>query len=103
MKLLLAIKEGFTGWIQAVAGVVGTLLDRYNPLRVIQLIEDENGQFEAKFDAQTVAERLTSEHVRISEAQIVAGDWSSLSATLPGSRVELILQSRRFLFSPLDL
>ena len=103
MKALLAIAEGFTRWIDSVAGTFVIWLDRFTPPRVVKLVEDENGEFVLRMDEPTGAASPASERVRISEGKIIDAVPDSLSMSVPGSRVELLLQPGRFLFRPLEL
>jgi general secretion pathway protein L len=103
VKALFAIADGFTRWIDSVAGTFVIWLERYTPPRVVKLVENESGEFVLRIDESIGAPSPVSEPVRISEGKIIDAVADSLSTALPGSRVELILQPDRFLFRPLDL
>ena len=87
----------FTTWTGSVAGAIIAGLDRVASPRVVRLIEDEAGGFavEAPPKAETAPARLSFVNGAFSPANLTAG--------FKGSRVEIVLQPKRFLFRPLEL
>ncbi len=103
MKASVAIEEAFSHWIDSVGDTVATLLGRLAPPRTVRLSEDGDGIFVVQADEETAGSNLTGERIRIVDGQIDHNKSARLAATLSGSRVELMLQSERFIFRPLEL
>jgi general secretion pathway protein L len=84
-------------WTGSVAGAIIAGLDRVVSPRVVRLIEDEDGGFSvvAPSRSDTAPAQLT----------FAGGTFSPphLAAVFRGSRVEIVLQPKRFLFRPLEL
>ncbi len=97
MKLLHAMAAFFRGWTDSVAAAVIAAFDRLSSPRVVRLIEEDNGGFAV----ESVA-RPDNMPARIG---FVDGALSApnLASTFKGSRVEIVLQPKRFLFRPLEL
>ena len=102
MKALLATAAGFSHWIDSVAWGLASLLDSFSPPRLIRLVEVETGKFVRRMEPLAPFASSADERVRILENSLIDVP-ASLAAALPGSRVELVLQSARFLFRPLEL
>ncbi len=104
MRALPAIAEGFSRWIDSVAGTVVTLLGSLASPRVVELVEDENGEFVLRMIGEQIAGASSAgERIRIAKGQIVNAVPDSMATALSGSRVVLMLQPGRFLFQPLEL
>jgi general secretion pathway protein L len=97
MKMRETIGTILTAWTGSVAGAIVAALDRVVSPRVIRLIEDEEGGFALEAQA-----RVENAPVRLT---FVDGAFSPshLAAVFRGSRVEIVLQPKRFLFRPLEL
>jgi general secretion pathway protein L len=97
MKLLVSIGAILNAWTGSVAAAVIAGFDRVVSPRLVRLIEGENGGFAVETSAK-------SENV---PARIAFADGTlsgpNLAPTFGGSRVEIVLQSTRFLFRPLEL
>jgi len=122
MRMLGGITSSFWRWIDSVVRTVDGLAERYRSRRLIRLVENDDGTFtfQTAKTAGTIVDRLTPQKLwpshkravgrtlapigsRIEDGVIVEslpGDWIS---ALRGSRVEVILQPRHFLFRPLEL
>src|SRR5262249_52482025 len=85
-----------TAWTTSVAAAIVAGLDRLVSPRVVRLIEDDAGQFSV--------ERVTRGDGAPSRVAFADGALSgdNLAQTFRGSRVEIVLQSKRFLFRPLE-
>ncbi len=103
MKALSVIADALSRWIDSVAGTVVAWHGWLAPPRVIKLVENEAGEFAVRADQQIADLSSTSEHIRIVEGKIVDAVPAGAAESLPGSRVELVLRSDRFLFAPLEL
>ena len=102
IKLLSPIRAAFSRWIVSVVEAVAILVDRYKPPPVIELAEGNDGAF--GFGRGT--QQMQTHHTQpgpIGEAELLAAPSNGLARMFAGNRVELSLQSRRFLFSPLEL
>jgi len=97
MKLFPSIGAILRAWTGSVASAIIAGFDRIVSPRVVRLIEDENGGFAVEASA-------ASENVPAA-ISFADGAFSApnLAATFRGSRVEIVLQARRFLFRPLEL
>src|SRR5258707_2446910 len=97
MKFLQAIVAFFHGCTDSVPAAVIAGFDRVSSPRVIRLIEQDNGGFavETAGKSENVPRRLAFADGSFSAA--------NLASMFRGSRVEIDLQPKRFLFRPLDL
>src|SRR4051794_29967225 len=97
MKFLQPIGTFLRGWTDSVAAAVIAAFDRVWSPRLIRLVEQDNGNF-------TVETAGKSENL---PRQLAFADGSFSAANLAplfrGSRVEIDLQPKRFLFRPLEL
>ena len=97
MNYLSAIGAVITAWTASVAAAIVAGLDHLVSPRVIRLIEDDAGQFAVERVA-----RADNAPSRVSFADgALTGE--NLAQTFRGSRVEIVLQPKRFLFRPLEL
>jgi len=103
MKILSAVAQGFSYWIESVAETVITLHGWLAPPRVIQLVEGDAGEFAVRTNQQITQTTSTSELIRITDGRIVEALPAGMAANVSGSRIELMLRADRFLFAPLEL
>jgi general secretion pathway protein L len=84
-------------WTGSVAAAIVAGLERVVSPRVVRLIEDEQGGFvvEAQAKGENVPARLSFADGAFSPA--------NLAALFKGSRVEIVLLPKRFMFRPLEL
>jgi general secretion pathway protein L len=97
MKLFQAIVAFFRSWTDSVAAAVIAAFDRVSSPRVIRLIEQDNGGFAVESAGKS--ENMPA-HIAFADGSLSA---PGLAPMLKGSRVEIVLQPRRFLFRPLEL
>jgi general secretion pathway protein L len=97
MKLFPSISAVFAAWTGSVAAAVVASFERMVSPRLIRLIEEEDGGFkvEAEGNAENLLMRLHFEGGALST--------QGLAPALKGSRVEIVLLPKRFLFRPLEL
>ena len=103
MKRLRQVIEAISCWIDSVATTVNSLLERMRSQRHVQLIEEGQDTFTFRLADGAGNSNLPDHRVQISNGSIVdtlPPKWVSI---VRGSRIELVLQSSRFLFRPLDL
>jgi general secretion pathway protein L len=123
MTMLGNITDAFSRWIDSVVKSIDDLVERYRSRRLIRLVENDDGTFTfqtGNTTNKTIARLTTrkfwrsgkyvgkqgmlapvgSRFVDGSLAESLPVDWM---AALRGSRVEVILHPRRFLFRPLEL
>jgi general secretion pathway protein L len=103
MNALSLITEGFSRWIDSVAGTVLNLHAWLAPPLVITLVEGDAGEFTIRADRQNADPSSTGERIRMAEGKVIDALPASMAENLPGSRVDLVLRSDRFLFRPLEL
>src|SRR3954466_15503428 len=97
MKFLQAIVAFFRGWTDSVAAAVIAAFDRVSSPRVIRLIEQDQGGFAVESAGKS--ENLP-QHLAFTDGSF---SGANLAPMFRGSRVEIDLQPRRFLFRPLEL
>jgi general secretion pathway protein L len=102
MPAIVAIRDLFSQWIDCVADFVFSLLGRFSSLRTVRLIEVEDGEFVPNVNQDFSDPHLMHECIRLGDGQIEHANSTALAA-LSGNQIELVLQSDRFIFRPLEL
>ena len=97
MKLLEPVTAILRGWTDTVAAAVIAAFDRVSSPRVIRLIEQDDGGFAVEGAGKS--ENLPR-HLAFADGSFAE---SNLAPMFRGSRVEIDLQPKRFLFRPLEL
>lgn len=97
MNLFKTIGATLNAWTGSVAAVVIAGLDRVVSPRIVRLVEGEDGAFAV--EATGKGDSLPS-RIAFSDGALSA---PNLAALFRGSRVEIVLQPKRFLFRPLEL
>ena len=97
MKLFQTIRATLSAWTGSVAVAIIAALDRIVSPRVVRLVESDDGGFtvEAAGKAENVPARIGFADGALS--------GPNLAALFKGSRVEILLQPKRFLLRPLEL
>jgi general secretion pathway protein L len=96
MNLVKDIGAVIGAWTASVAAAIIAALDRIVSPRVMRLVEDDEGGFVLQ------GARADNAPARVTFADgAITG--SNLAQTFRGSRVEIVLQPKRFLFRPLEL
>src|SRR5262245_47630729 len=101
MKLLRQIIEAISFWIDSVAATINSTFERTRSHRRVQLVENEIGTFTLHLVDGGKNSNLPDQRVQISNESIVQALPAKWLSVLRGSRIELVLQSSRFLFRPL--
>ena len=96
-----SIGEVFSCWIDSVSTFVASLLSRFASPRAVRLVEDENGEITVQ--AAVTSDTNSAYRARMNGGKIDLGDAPTPEATILGNHVDLLLQSDRFLFRPLEL
>jgi general secretion pathway protein L len=97
------LAQGFSSWLDSVAGTVATLMGRLETPRIIEFVETDNGEFELRASEDAPGAPSSHERIRISEGQVAGTMSARIAAIVAASRVELVLAPDRFLFRPLEL
>src|SRR3954466_5299590 len=97
MKLLPTIGAILTAWTGSVAAAIIAGFDRIVSPRVVRLVEGDDGRFAVETAGRT---DNAPSHIGFADGALSA---PNLAPLFRGSRVEIVLQSRRFLFRPLEL
>jgi general secretion pathway protein L len=97
------IAEEFSRWIDAVASTAVATFDRFSTQDTVKLIEDDNGELLMQTDKQDSIIGTTPQRIRIVDGQFDQTAPEIIASAFPGSRIELFLQSQRFLFRPIEL
>jgi general secretion pathway protein L len=107
MTILSPVQEGFSRWIDSVAGTVSGLTHRLRPNHDVRIVEEAPDTFtlRAANDGRTSGRKssLPDRQIRIADGVIadpLPADWARM---LRGSRAEMVLRPNRFLFRPLEL
>jgi len=95
-----SINEAFSRWFDSVAESTASLLGHFSSPRMLRLVEQKNGDFALEANNENPGADFTRDRIRIVEGRI---DHDRSAAMLAGSHIELVLQSERFLFRPLEL
>jgi general secretion pathway protein L len=110
MNILPPVREGFSRWIDSVAGTVNGLLHRLRSNHDVQIIEGAPDTFTLRVADGRKTSRKSNRKPDLPDRQIrIAG--GALAEPLPagwakmlrGSRAEMVLRPNRFLFRPLEL
>ena len=97
MKPFQAIGGILSAWTSSVAAAIIAAFDRVSSPRVIRLIEEADGGFAVQ--AAGKSENMPA-HIAFVDGSLAA---ANLAPMFKGSRVEIVLQPKRFLFRPLEL
>src|SRR5215471_7753087 len=103
MSAVRQLIDGFLRWIDCVAVTIVAAAGRFASRQVVQLIERERGTFTLRASGRREKSKLPDEKVEITEGEVFASAPQKIAAMLNGSCAELVLQSDRFLFRPLEL
>jgi general secretion pathway protein L len=97
MNLLKTIGAPLSAWTGCVAAALIALMERVVSPRVVRLVEGEDGGFavEATGKAESMPSRIAFADGALS--------GPNLAPLFRGSRVEIVLRPKRFLFRPLEL
>ena len=97
MNLSKTIGATFDAWTGSVAGAVIAGLDRAVSPRVVRLVEGADGEFAVEGGDNSDS---TPSRIAYADGTLSAPNLASL---FRGSRVEIVLQARRFVIRPLEL
>ncbi|MEA2884601.1 MAG: ral secretion pathway protein [Bradyrhizobium sp.] len=97
MKLLEPVTAILRGWTDTVAAAVIAAFDRVSSPRLIRLIEQDDGGFAVNSAGKS---ENWPRHLAFADGSFAE---QNLAAMFRGSRVEIDLQPKRFLFRPLEL
>ena len=107
MNILPPVKEGFSRWIDSVAGTVNGLLHRLQPNHEVLIIEGAPDTFTLRVAVgvgkSAKKPSLPDRPIRIADGMLsdpLPAEWAKM---LRGSRAEMVLRPNRFLFRPLEL
>ncbi|MFZ2094362.1 MAG: PilN domain-containing protein [Pseudolabrys sp.] len=103
MKLLRQIIEAISFWIDSVAATINSIFERTRSHRRVRFVENEHDIFTLHLADGGKNSNLPDQRVQISNGSIVETLPPKWLSILRGSRIELVLQSSRFLFRPLEL
>ncbi|MBB5048567.1 general secretion pathway protein L [Rhodopseudomonas rhenobacensis] len=97
MRALAAIGALFLGWAQLIAAMIVAGIDRVISPKQVRLVEQDDGGFLLHAAS---ADKIGALPVGLTEGETPS---EAAAASLRGSRVEIRLAPRRFLFQPLEL
>lgn len=97
MTLLQTTRDIFRSWTNSVAVALIAGFDRVASPKVIRLTEEDDGAFSLQAQGKTAQ---APKRIAMVDGVFTASDIASI---LKGSRVEIVLQTKRFLFRQLEL
>ncbi len=95
MRFLQPVTAILRGWTDTVAATAIAAFDRVSSPRLIRLVEQDDGGFAVEGKSEQMPRHLAFADGNFAE--------SNLAPIFKGSRVEIDLQPKRFLFRPLEL
>src|SRR3954468_18684889 len=98
MNLLQPVTSVLRGWTETVATAVIAAFDRVSSPRLIRLVEQDDGGFAVEAAAGKSGQM--PRHLAFADGNFLE---QNLAPIFKGSRVEINLQPKRFLFRPLEL
>jgi general secretion pathway protein L len=98
MKFLQPVNSVLRGWTETVATAVIAAFDRVSSPRLIRLVEQDDGGFAVEAGAGKSGQM--PRHLAFADGNFAE---QNLAPMFKGSRVEIDLQPKRFLFRPLEL
>jgi general secretion pathway protein L len=102
MKLAGQIADGFSRWIDCVAGALFALRKRFRTSHTVHLVEGADNAFTV-LPADDGPARSEGERIRIVDGRLVGPLSENLQSRTRGNGIEIVLQPSRFLFRPLEL
>jgi general secretion pathway protein L len=103
MKPIETVGNAFRRWLDSVAEAVIAFIARFRTPRTVNLVEQESGRFEISSADEKLEAALRGVELRVEDGAVIGQLPAEVEAVLRGSRVELTLQSNRFVFKPLEL
>jgi general secretion pathway protein L len=103
MKAIEAVGNAFRRWLDSVAEAIVALIARFMTPRTVNLVERESGRFEISSADEKTEAALRGIELRVEDGAVVGRLPPEAEAVLRRSRVQLTLQSNRFVFKPLEL
>src|SRR5262245_34847202 len=102
MRGMQKISGGFWHWLDRVAATLVALVTRLAAPRTIRFVESDRGEFTAQSSDNTMGAAASEGRLRVDGGKIL-GIATGIETALRGSQIELVMQSERFLFKPLEL
>jgi general secretion pathway protein L len=90
-------------WTESVARTLLVAFDRFAPPRAVRLVEQGDGSIAVEPAAPASGPHAAMSSIHIVDGRVTGTVTTDLAARIKGSRVELVLQPRHFLFRPLEL
>jgi general secretion pathway protein L len=103
MTILPQITQAFARWMDAVAGTIIMVMDRFGVQQRVQVIEGEADVFALHPQDRSQHATIPDHQVRLTGGIAPDALPTSWATALRGARTELILKPSRFLFRPLEL
>jgi general secretion pathway protein L len=100
MKWISQVTDGFSRWIDCVASAVLSVRSRVTSARVVRLVENADGAFTF---LPAGAELPQADRVHIVDGKLTGLPAGTAESQLRSSHIDLVLQSGRFMFRPLEL
>src|ERR1700730_2527906 len=103
MSTFPAILEALSRWIDRVAAVIVDISEAVRARRLFQLIEQKDGSFVLQGSAPKDGFDCSQKSFQIVDGRVDAAVSSKLADILRGAKVDLLLQSNRFMVRTLEL
>jgi general secretion pathway protein L len=99
MKYLAEIKAIGALWLDSVARALLAAAERIMAPRMVRFVEQDDGSF--RVETPSASAKLPT--IRIAYGKVIGNLPPAFAATIKGSRAQLLLAPKRFLFRPLEL
>lgn len=103
MKPLETARTAFWQWLDQVAEAMLAVIARFASKRSVRLVEKAHGRFAVLGADNREPAALAGAELQFQDGTIVGERSPQVEAALRGGDVELVLQSDRFVFKPLEL
>jgi general secretion pathway protein L len=103
MKLLRQIFEGFSRWLDNVAGAIIAMIGWFGSRRAVELVEGENGAFTVRASGKGAGSAARVTHLQIKDEAGIRAPSGQDVPNLKGSRVDIVLRPSRFMFRQIEL
>jgi general secretion pathway protein L len=100
MRLVGQMGDGLSRWIDCVAAAIVALRARFASTRVVRFVEGADGAFTV---LPAEGDGSQAERLRIVDGKLAAPPTAAAESKMRSSRIEIVLQSNRFVFRPLEL
>lgn len=103
MNILASTTDAAARWTESVARTILGARERFTSSRVVRLVEQDDGSVTIEAAEAASAPQAAVARIHVADARVAEALTPELAARIKGSRAELVLQPKHFLFRPLEL